>query len=82
MLYNGNKVGLDGPCASVRLETVRDGMEDCEMLLMADSVLGREWVLSKLKAVTLDLKTYTESPELFNAVRNEIGNELEKALNK
>jgi hypothetical protein len=52
------------------------------MLLMADSVLGREWVLSKLKAVTLDLKTYTESPELFNAVRNEIGNELEKALNK
>jgi hypothetical protein len=82
MLYNGNKVGIDGPCASVRLETVRDGMEDCEMLLMADKVLGREWVLSKVKTVTADLKNYTESAEFFGSVRREIGDELERALNK
>jgi hypothetical protein len=82
LLYNGNKVGIDGACASVRLETIRDGLEDCEMLRMADEVLGREWVLAKVNAVTKDLKTYTESGEFFTAVRNEIGNELEKALNK
>jgi hypothetical protein len=52
------------------------------MLRMADEVLGREWVLAKVNAVTKDLKTYTESGEFFTAVRNEIGNELEKALNK
>ncbi len=82
LLYNGNKVGIDGPCASVRLEAVRDGIEDCEMFLLADKALGREWVLNKIKAVTSDLKTYTESGDFFTAVRNEIGNELEKALNK
>jgi phage terminase Nu1 subunit (DNA packaging protein) len=66
----------------VRLETIRDGLEDCEMFRMADEALGREWVLAKIKAVTSDLKNYTESGEFFTAVRNEIGNELEKALNK
>ena len=82
LLYNGNKVGIDGPCGSVRLDAVRDGMEDCEMLRMADEVLGRDWVLAKVKAVTMDLMHYTESGDFFTAVRNEIGNELEKALNK
>ena len=82
IVYNGNKVGIDGPCASLRLDIIRDGLEDCEMLRMADEVLGREWVLAKVNAVTKDLKTYTESGEFFTAVRNEIGNELEKALNK
>ena len=82
LLYPGNKVGIDGPCASIRLETVRDGIEDCEMFLLADKALGRDWVLSKIKAVTMDVKNYTESSEFFTAVRNEIGNELEKALNK
>ena len=46
------------------------------------SSLGREWVLAKIHAVTMDLKNYTSSPDFFTAVRNEIGNELEKALNK
>ena len=82
LLYNGNKVGINGGCASVRLEAVRDGLEDCEMLKIADEVLGREWVLAKVNAVTMDLKNYTESGDFFTAVRNEIGNELEKALNK
>ncbi len=82
LLYNGNKVGIDGPCGSVRLDAIRDGLEDCEMFRMADETLGREWVLNKIRAVTSDLKTYTESGDFFTAVRNEIGNELEKALNK
>ncbi len=81
LLYNGNHVGIDGPCGSVRLECVRDGIEDCEMLLMADKYLGREWVLNKVKQITADLKNYTDSPSLFVKVREEIGSELERVLN-
>lgn len=82
MLYNGNQVGIDGPCGSVRIEAVRDGLEDCEMFLMADQYLGREWVLDKIRQVTTDLKTYTDSVSVFVKTREEIGNALEKAINK
>ena len=81
LLYNGNEVGIDGACVSVRLEAIRNGIEDCEMLLIADKVLGRDWVLEKVKTVTQDLKNYTESPDVFNKMRIEIGNKLEEALN-
>jgi hypothetical protein len=80
MLYNGNQVGIDGPCGSVRIEAVRDGLEDCEMFLLADKYLGRDWVLEKIKQVTTDLKTYTDSVSVFVKTREEIGNALEKAM--
>lgn len=80
LLYNGNEVGIDGACASVRLEAVRNGVEDCEMLLIADEVLGRDKVLEKVRLVTSDVITFTESPEVFNKVRREIGDALEEAL--
>ncbi len=82
LLYPGNKFGVDGPCGSVRFEAVRDGLEDCEMFLIADKVLGRDWVLEKIKQVTKDLKNYTDSPSLFASVREEIGDQLEKTINK
>ena len=82
MLYNGNQVGIDGPCGSVRMEAVRDGLEDCEMFLLADKYLGRDWVLEKIKQVTTDLKTYTDSVSVFVKTREEIGNALEKAIKK
>lgn len=82
LLYNGNQVGIDGPCGSVRFEAVRDGIEDCEMFLMADKALGRDWVLDKIKKITVDLKNYTDSPSLFVKIREEIGDALEKALKK
>ncbi len=82
LLYNGNKVGIDGPCGSVRLEAVRDGLEDCEMLRMATDILGHDWVMDKVKEVTTDLLHYTESEEVFSRVRREIGDALEAALAK
>lgn len=80
LLYPGDKVGLEGPCGSVRLEIVKDGLEDCEMLRIADEVLGREWVESKIAEIVQSVTSYTESPELFLAVRNEIGDALDRAF--
>lgn len=82
LVYNGNHIGIDGPCGSIRLEAVRDGLEDCEMLNMADAVLGRDWVISKIETIVKSVTEYTDSVELFTAVRNEIGDALEQALNE
>ena len=40
-------------------ETVRDGIEDCEMFLLADEKLGRDWVIEKIKLAVKDLKNVT-----------------------
>lgn len=76
MLYNGNKVGIDGPVASLRLDIIRDGVEDFELLTMAAEKLGKEYVDSKIKELTPDIVTHTSDAELFNRVRVEIGNAL------
>jgi hypothetical protein len=81
LVYNGNHIGIDGPCGSIRLEAVRDGLEDCEMLNMADAVLGREWVLEQINTIVKSVTEYTDSVELFNTVRNTIAEALEEALN-
>ena len=76
VLYNGNKVGIDGPVASLRLDVVRDGVEDFELLTMATEKLGREWVDGKIKELTTDVITHTSDADLFCNVRAEIGNAL------
>ena len=76
MLYNGNKVGIDGPVASLRLDIIRDGVEDFELLTMASEKLGREWVDAKIKELTPDVVTHTSDADLFSRVRAEIGNAL------
>ena len=81
LVYNGNHIGIDGPCGSIRLEAVRDGLEDCEMLNMADAVLGREWVLEQINTIVKSVTEYTDSVDLFNTVRNTIAEALEEALN-
>ena len=40
LLYPGNKVGIDGPVGSLRLEVFRDGLEDFDYLALADQRLG------------------------------------------
>jgi hypothetical protein len=82
MLYNGSKVGIFGPCGSVRFEAVRAGIEDCEMLTVAANTLGREWVNEQIRRVTASVTEFIPDMALFDTVRYEIGCALEKALNK
>ena len=41
LLYNGNIVGADGGCPSLRLAAIRDGVEDFELLAMAAETVRR-----------------------------------------
>ncbi|MBQ8578940.1 MAG: DUF4091 domain-containing protein [Clostridia bacterium] len=80
LLYNGNVVGVDGACPSLRLEAVRDGVEDNALLKLAESLLGREWVDEKIAEITPSLTKYSTDSNRFITVRNEICAAVEAAL--
>ena len=80
LLYPGKPVGVKGACASLRLEITRDGIEDFDMILLAERYLGREWVVEQINKVTSSLTEHTPSDELFHQVRNVIGDALSKKI--
>ena len=82
LLYNGNRVGINGPVSSLRLESVTNGIEDYEYLTMAEELLGEKKTDKIIKKVTKDLTHYTYSDKTFYKARIELGNKIEKALNK
>lgn len=79
LMYTG--VGNEDACGSLRLDIVRDGIEDMELLKMAESQFGRDWVMNKVKTVSKSLTNYTTNTNTFLKVRNEIAEALEEALN-
>lgn len=80
LLYNGNKAGIDGPAGSMRLEAIRDGIEDFDMFTLAEKYLGREYVINAISEVTTSVIKYSKSEDKFSSVRIKIGDALEKAV--
>lgn len=76
LLYNGSKLGLDTACGSLRLELIRDGIEDFDLFRLAEERFGETWVQEKLDSITPSLTRYTTNTEKFIAVRNAIGEAL------
>ncbi|MFA6949018.1 MAG: DUF4091 domain-containing protein, partial [Eubacteriales bacterium] len=79
LMYNGNKVGVDGPCGSLRLNAIRDGIDDMAMLDMAQELLGDDFVSDIIGEVTTSLTQYTRCEDTFAAVRIKLGCALEDA---
>lgn len=82
LMYPGYPMGIDGPVASIRLECIRDGIEDFDLLKLAEQYLGREWVVAKINEVTKSITQPSKDNELFAEVRKSIGDALEAELNK
>jgi len=80
LLYNGNKVGIDGPVSSLRLEAVTNGIEDYEYLEMAEKLLGKEYKDKIISKISRDLEHYTYDDERFAKVRIELGNAIEEVV--
>jgi hypothetical protein len=72
LLYPGNKVDIDGPVASLRLNCIRDGVEDFALLTLAERELGDDWVEKKIKTIIESLTSHTTSTTDFTAFRNDI----------
>jgi hypothetical protein len=76
LLYNGE----NGPCGSLRLEAVRDGIEDFEYLKMAEETIGKEATLKLINKVSKSLLNYTRDNDEFANVRKELGFLIEKEI--
>lgn len=81
-LYPGSVVGVDGACGSVRLECIRDGMGDFEMLSMLEKAAGREKVDEIISRVSTNIVNFTKNEDDLANARIELGNALEAALKK
>ena len=78
LVYPGQPVGYDGIVATQRLKILRDGLNDVELLNMAEKLFGRDWVMAKVNEATPTLTTYT-TYERFDKIRKEIGDAIEAA---
>ena len=80
LLYNGNRAGIDGPVGSLRLEAIRDGIEDFEMFSLAEKYLGRDYIVNTIGEMTTSIIKYSKSEDKFMSIRIKIGEMLEKAV--
>jgi hypothetical protein len=82
LLYPGKKVGVDGPVSSLRLEVLRDGLEDFDYLALADRLLGPEATRGHLTKVARTLSDYERDPMKLEQVRRELGAAIERAASQ
>ncbi len=76
LFYPGVRFGIDGPLPSVRLECIRDGLQDYEYLKLAEELLGREEVMRLVREITTSLTEYNEDGAVFAAIRGRLGEAL------
>jgi hypothetical protein len=83
LFYPGSKVGLAGPVSSIRLECIRDGLEDFDYLTLLDGTPARQGVgAAKTKEIirrlVRSLTDYEKNPRCLQLVRREIAQQLEQ----
>jgi hypothetical protein len=59
--------------ASIRLKYVRDGVEDWELLRLAEAAVGRTVVMETISPVIQGLGSFTDDPAILLAVRRTLG---------
>ena len=65
--------GYPGPIGSLRLESVRDGVEDYDYFTLLDQKYGEGTSDLVIKQITTSLGSYKTDAELFNALRTAVG---------
>ena len=84
LIYTGTGAGLvqSTPVASIRLKIMRDGLDDIQLLYMAEELFGSEWVDERANKVSKSLTSVDVSSDKLAALRIEIGNAIEAELKK
>lgn len=76
LFYNGDKIGIDGPVGSIRLELLRSAIEDYYMFELVEKTFGREYIESQIKKVTTSIREYNDDHRSLTRIRMEIGEKL------
>jgi len=77
LMYPGKQVGYDGPVSSIRLEMIRDGLEDYEYLCLLEKAKGKRAVDEAIAQVVTDMKKFTRSAALLERTRRQIAEQIE-----
>ncbi len=80
LFYPGDVIGTSTPIVSIRMKLMRDGVDDIELLYMAEELLGKDWVDERASSVSKSLTTVDVTSDQFAALRIEIGNAIEAKL--
>ena len=72
----------EGPVGSIKLENIRDGIEDFQYMKMLEDEIGRDAVLEYVKEVTTEILEYTENPDVLASAREAIAYRLMDELEK
>ncbi|MCP4196884.1 MAG: DUF4091 domain-containing protein [Proteobacteria bacterium] len=80
LIYPGDEVGINGPVTSIRMELIRDGIEDYDYLTLFQQVRGEDALQALTARATTDLNTYTEDLALLSALRREAADAIDGKL--
>lgn len=80
LVYCGQEFDVYGGVGSLRLENVRDGIEDFEYLTMMVEQYDKETVDAIIRRLTTSLADYNTDEEFFAELRVALGNALEAAM--
>jgi len=78
LLYPGKKVGVDGPVSSIRLELLREGLEDYEYIVLLEKKLGRAEAEKFVAKLVTAPDNFVRDVSAWADVRKTIGDELSK----
>ena len=84
LIYPGHMVDwyYFDPVGSLRLECIRDGIEDYEYFTMLEEIYGEDQVDNIIRQFTTSIGNYSTDAEYFTALREAIGCLVEASVNK
>ena len=82
LFYPGKHVGQSDPVVSIRMKIIRDGIDDIELLYLAEELFTREWVDERVNKVSKSLTSVDVTSDEFAAIRIEIAEAIEAKLNE
>jgi hypothetical protein len=82
LVYPGSAYGQIDPIPSIRLISLRDGIEDYELLTMLEDVRGEAYAKELASFISTSVRTYTEDDTTLRNVRSYMLQILEAELNK
>ncbi len=80
LVYCGQDFDIYGGVGSLRLENVRDGIEDFEYLTILENEYGKEVVDALIRRLTTSISRYNTDIDNFTDLRITLGNILEETL--
>ena len=78
LLYPGAEAGVEGAVPSMRLNWIRDGVEDYEYVAILKRMGQGDWALSRISRAATGWRDWTKDPAVLESVRRELGDEIER----